>query len=657
VTTASYAVGIDAGTTRTAAALSGDGDPQAVQLGAQAFTVPTTVAVTDTGELEIGDAAERVAVRRPHAVARYFKARVGDDVPVLLGGAPWAPALLLAKVQRWAYDQAAALRPAPPAATVLTHPAGWGTYRLDVLRQAAIQSGIPEPILLSEPAAAATHCGAGQLAVGATVAVYDFGGGTFDAAVVRREADGFAVLGKPQGIERVGGLNVDEAVLAFVGDALDGALEQLGEDDVADVVELRRRCSMAKEALADEATTSVPVRLRHVQTDVRITRDDLREMVQPLLAETVTALRRSLESAGVSAADLEQVLLVGGSSRLPLVSETLSAALDGVPVVAEPQPKLAIALGAARHGHLVLHGPATPAPPEPPAAAPAPAPAPAVVTPPPAPQPAPPATAAPAPAPVAVPAAQPAPAPAPVGAPAPAAPEPARPAPGGAGRIGLLLGSIGLFALGVAVALAGIGTAPEPPPADTVAVDGQDAAGDVDIDLGKPLIVEVAGPAASVVARPRVGEVALFESDAAPVENGAAVVDLRNNRLLVGGRFRLEVDLLGADGAVVDQLELDATTSRNGFLTVPGGEHDQQADDGHAAGEAVLRSIRRSRSRKPGDVVRLCVIGAALGVLVVSVVGLLGRTEPSLPTAAVVAVLTALAAALLGSATQRWRRT
>ena len=182
------------------------------------------------------------------------------------------------------------------------------------------------------------------------VAVYDLGGGTFDAAVLRKEADGgFTLLGTPDGIERLGGIDFDAAVFAHVTQTLEGVIEDLDPDDeaaVSAVARLRQECTQAKEALSSDTEATIPVLLPNTQADVRITREQFEEMIRPTLAETVTAMERTMRSAHLSGSDIDHVLLVGGSSRIPLVGQLVSAGL-GRPVAIDAHPKHAIALGAA----------------------------------------------------------------------------------------------------------------------------------------------------------------------------------------------------------------------------------------------------------------------------------------------------------------------
>jgi hypothetical protein len=112
------------------------------------------------------------------------------------------------------------------------------------------------------------------------------------------------------------------------------------------LVRLRQECIEAKEALSSETDATIPVLLPNVQSEVRLTRVEFEAMIRPSLTETIGALRRAVQSAGVEPAEVKAVLLVGGSSRIPLVGQLVSAEL-GRPVAVDAHPKHAIALGAA----------------------------------------------------------------------------------------------------------------------------------------------------------------------------------------------------------------------------------------------------------------------------------------------------------------------
>ena len=345
-----YGLGVDLGTTQTAAAVRVDGRVEVVRLGGRRAEIPSLVFVKPDGGLLIGEAAERRGQTEPARLAREFKRRMGDPVPILVGGTPFSAHALTAKLLRHVLDTVAQAQGGPPAAITVTHPANWGPYKREQLDQAIRLADAGEVQLRTEPEAAALqHATARQIGNGETVAVYDLGGGTFDVAVLRREGDGFVLLGEPEGIEQLGGIDFDEAVFGYVlsvlGDKADG-MDPSDPDAVASLARLRRDCVEAKESLSFDTETMIPVALPGLHTRVRLNRSELEAMIQPSLEDTIAATSRALRVAGVQASSLSAVLLAGGSSRIPLVAQLLSTEFQR-PVVADPHPEHSIAMGAA----------------------------------------------------------------------------------------------------------------------------------------------------------------------------------------------------------------------------------------------------------------------------------------------------------------------
>ncbi len=346
-----YHLGVDLGTTYTCAAVHEGGRVEVVSLGERGPSIPSVLFLREEGDLLAGDSAERNAVSAPERVAREFKRRLGDPTPMMLGGAAARAEVLTGNLLRWVFETAVRAKGGPPETLALTHPANWGTYKLDLFATSAEVAGLNSVTMVTEPqAAAVSYASEERVEPGAVVAVYDLGGGTFDAAVLRKEADGgFTLLGTPDGIERLGGIDFDAAVFAHVAQTLEGVIEDLDPDDeaaVSAVARLRQECTQAKEALSSDTEATIPVLLPNTQADVRITREQFEEMIRPTLAETVTAMERTMRSAHLSGPDIDHVLLVGGSSRIPLVGQLVSAGL-GRPVAIDAHPKHAIALGAA----------------------------------------------------------------------------------------------------------------------------------------------------------------------------------------------------------------------------------------------------------------------------------------------------------------------
>jgi molecular chaperone DnaK len=345
-----YALGIDLGTTYTAAATWRDGHAEIVALGSRSAAIPSVVLLREDETFLTGEAAGRRGLTEPHRVAREFKRRMGDTTPILLGGVPQSAEALAARLLRAVADQVTAREGGKPSATCISHPANWGPYKTDLMRQAVRMADLDGPVLYTtEPeAAAVSYARQQRIDPGAIVAVYDLGGGTFDAAVLRKTGIGFDILGRPEGIERLGGIDFDAAVFSHVQTALGGRLAELDEDDstvIAAVARLREECVNAKEALSSDTDTTIPVLLPNFATEVRLTRAEFEAMVRPALYGSVEALKRALRSADCTPDQLHSILLVGGSSRMPIVAQLVAAEFNR-PVAVDAHPKHAVALGA-----------------------------------------------------------------------------------------------------------------------------------------------------------------------------------------------------------------------------------------------------------------------------------------------------------------------
>src|ERR687895_798649 len=348
----SYLLGIDLGTTRTAAAIgrrdARPGETEIVNLGDRASAVPSVLYLGDDGSVVVGEAAERRALSSPDHVVREFKRRIGDPTPIIVGGRPWAPEDLSARLVRWVVDRVAQREAGPATRIAITLPASWGPHKTERLGGALAGQGL-QVSYLAEPQAAALHyASAERVEPGSTIAVYDFGGGTFDAAVVHKDGNTFKLLGRPEGVDRLGGIDFDEIVFEHVMAGLPEAFEGLDENDPAvlsAIAAIRRECVEAKEALSSDTEVSIPVLTPAGQGSVRMHRSEFEAAIRPQVEDTVDALQRAVASAGLAPPQLSAVLLVGGSSRIPLVGQLVSEQL-GRPVTVDVDPKNAISMGA-----------------------------------------------------------------------------------------------------------------------------------------------------------------------------------------------------------------------------------------------------------------------------------------------------------------------
>lgn len=352
----SYVLAIDVGTSFTAAAVARVGQgastvPESLPLGLHSTAVPSVIYYPAEGPVLVGEAAERRGLDSPGRVVREFKRRVGDDVPIYVGELALPPAEVFATMARWVADRAQEREGAPPSEVVLTHPAVWGSHRTEVILAALATRGLGNVSLITEPEAAAVYY-ASQARVedGSTIAVYDLGGGTFDTAVLRKAASNhFELVGRPEGVENLGGAGFDAEIFRYVvahtGNVLPG-LDPTDAGVLAALARLRRECVEAKEALSADSEASISVLLPGVQQQVRLVRAEFESLIESPIHDTVDALERSLVELELEPSDLSAILLVGGSSRIPLVAQLLSERLER-PLAVDADPKSAICLGAA----------------------------------------------------------------------------------------------------------------------------------------------------------------------------------------------------------------------------------------------------------------------------------------------------------------------
>jgi molecular chaperone DnaK (HSP70) len=349
-----WVLAVDFGTTATVAVIR-DLDTGTVEVVDFSGTarLASGVGVSDSGELVAGALAERLAMSAPERVERAPKRRLGDRA-VLLGDEVLSPVALVSAVLASAAAEARRQRgDAGPAALCLTHPAAWGSTRIAALSAAADAAGLPTPSFVAEPVAAALQLGRDAVEVGSLVLVYDFGGGTFDTALLQRVPDGFVLIGRPGGDDRLGGETLDERVREVVG-------RRIGERDPEMWEQLRfseerpwrlaqgafgSECRAAKERLSFATDTAIYVP-SPADIELALTRAELEQAIRGDVVHTVDEAVATVERAGATTSDVAAVHLVGGTSRIPLITRLLSERFGTVPTT-WGDPKAAVALGAA----------------------------------------------------------------------------------------------------------------------------------------------------------------------------------------------------------------------------------------------------------------------------------------------------------------------
>lgn len=354
-----YCIAVDVGTSRVAAAIASVG-PNAVRaaaafpLGRNSDSAPAVAFIGDDGQVLLGDAAERRGLTEPQRLIREFKRSLGDDVPFLVAGQEISAHSVFAHTVSSVLSAATEREGCPATQVVLTHPVAWGPHRIGLVRDALAAAGHGEVDTISEPEAAARHYEATHdIEAGKVVVVYDLGGGTFDLAALRKGDDGgLEIIGTPIGLDDLGGADFDDEVIRHVvrSSGLTDELTTADDDDArVALAQLRRECVEAKEALSFDTEASIPLLVPPHRTSIRLTRAEFEGMIAPGLERTVQAMDDLLHGAGVDPVDVAAILLVGGSSRIPLVTQVLSERF-AAPIAVDADPKSSMALGAARWG-------------------------------------------------------------------------------------------------------------------------------------------------------------------------------------------------------------------------------------------------------------------------------------------------------------------
>ena len=216
-----WSLGIDFGTSYTVAATARDGAVATIDVESNGSNrIPSSVFVGADGEILVGTAAQHQAVFAPERYEPTPKRSLGEG-ELFLGDDLVPVADLAAAILRRVYTEACRQQgERAPSELRLTHPADWSEKRVSVLREAAERAGLPRAIFVAEPVAAAVRIALQRTEPGQHIAVYDFGGGTFDAAVLQRTAAGFEVAGPPAGRDPLGGEDIDRRIIGYLGKLL-----------------------------------------------------------------------------------------------------------------------------------------------------------------------------------------------------------------------------------------------------------------------------------------------------------------------------------------------------------------------------------------------------------------------------------------------------
>ncbi|MGI4939386.1 MAG: Hsp70 family protein [Janthinobacterium lividum] len=346
-------VGIDLGTTNSEIAVYRDGRPVVLTDDRGRMMLPSVVGLSETGELLVGEEARNQFMLYPERTVRSIKRRMGTDARVRLGERDYAPQEISAIILSRLKEIAQLRLESPVRRAVITVPAYFSDAQRQATREAGEIAGLEVVRIVNEPTAAALVYEAAQHQ-GKRILVYDLGGGTFDVSVVRIEGGVVEVISS-HGNNQLGGDDFDEKIVAHVLEHLKLKQGVSLSDQPQAMARILRGAETAKKQLSDHPYARIEEEYlavndgKPVNLDLELSRDEYEAMIMPFIEETLAAVHVALGSADLTSSQVDEILLVGGATRTPLIRRRLVEAFGREPR-GEVDPDLCVAMGAAIQG-------------------------------------------------------------------------------------------------------------------------------------------------------------------------------------------------------------------------------------------------------------------------------------------------------------------
>ena len=346
-------IGIDLGTTNSCVAVMEAGEAVVIPNPEGARTTPSVVGFSKTGERVVGQAAKRQAVTNPERTITSIKRHMGSDYKVNIDGKNYTPQEISAMVLQKLKADAEAYLGETVTAAVITVPAYFTDAQRQATKDAGRIAGLEVKRIINEPTAAALAYGADK-EDDQKIMVYDLGGGTFDVSIIEM-GDGIQEVLATAGNNRLGGDDFDERIVNWMADAFKA---ENGVDLRSDKMALQRLQEAAEKAKIElSGMSQTAINLPFITADANgpkhldmtLTRGKFEELTADLVEKTTGPVRQALKDAGLQPSELDKVLLVGGSSRIPAVQEAVKKIMGKEPFKGI-NPDECVALGAAIQG-------------------------------------------------------------------------------------------------------------------------------------------------------------------------------------------------------------------------------------------------------------------------------------------------------------------
>ena len=369
-------IGIDLGTTNSCVSVMEGNDPVVITNAEGKRTTPSVVAFVDGGEIKVGDAAKRQAVTNPkktiYSIKRFMGNKFSDlgkeiarvpyavvqgdnDTPrVDIDGRLYSPqeisAMILQKMKKTAED----FLGQPVSRAVITVPAYFNDAQRQATKEAGENAGLKVERIINEPTAAALDYGLDKQHNDHKIVVFDFGGGTHDVSILELGDGVFEVL-STDGDTHLGGDDVDEKIINWLAEEFE---KEEGLDLRKDPMALQRLKEAAEKAKIElSSSMQTEINLPYITATATgpkhlvrtLTRAKFEQLIEDLVARTIEPCKKALENAGLQVSDINEVILVGGSTRIPAVQEAVEKFFGKKPNKSV-NPDEVVAIGAAIQG-------------------------------------------------------------------------------------------------------------------------------------------------------------------------------------------------------------------------------------------------------------------------------------------------------------------
>ena len=346
-------IGIDLGTTNSCVAVMEGGNAVVIANSEGARTTPSVVAFTNTGERLVGQVAKRQAITNHEKTISSIKRHMGSDYKVEIDGKKYTPQEISAMILQKLKADAEAYLGETVSEAVITVPAYFTDSQRQATKDAGQIAGLTVKRIINEPTAAALSYGVDK-EEDQTIMVYDLGGGTFDVSIIEM-GDGVQEVLATAGNNRLGGDDFDQKIIDWIvaefkkSEGIDLSADKMAMQRLKDAAE------KSKIELSSTTTSNINIPFITVDAtgpkhlDLTLTQAKFNELTADLVQATMGPVRQALEDSGLKPSDLNKVLMVGGSSRIPAVQEAVKAFIGKEPFKGI-NPDECVALGAAYQG-------------------------------------------------------------------------------------------------------------------------------------------------------------------------------------------------------------------------------------------------------------------------------------------------------------------